>query len=652
MTLVPELFVRRLNKPKGLPINVRDVSVTGDGQTDDYAALNEAVRSAGATGTLYFPAGTYVVGTNLTIPACCIFAFGAKLKPSSGMTVTLSGPVELAPGESVIATGTAGTVSITGVIESSGGVLDVRAFGAKGDGVTDDTAAIQRAVTASANGTLLFPSGYTFLLSDDIDVLNPITITGYGSTVLQGATNRAAFTINASDVSFYGLRIRGPQYMAYNAAQFGLNFSASSWAAKISRITVQDCRIDRWGNEGIRLSWVSDFEVLNCTIEQVNYAGVLCLSVSDGRIAGNHIEDVPGTPNAYGITLTRSNNDSLTTHPRSQRVSVSGNTIRNIPVWNGIDTHGGADITITNNVVESCLGPIWCVDARNGSNVATFAPQRVVVSNNVITNPLSTGAAGPGVIVAGADSGIGSVTEYATGIVVSNNTIYRHGEQNADGGAAIRLQSVQGAVISGNMLVEPSPNGITLSYECLNASIVGNVVLDCWSDSREARLLSINNDNCTAYVSGNAVRRGTKSATNVNTQGVFVFGGSADCAVQIGENDWSGCSGGTVRDAVGGSVRNFKTISTTPYTVVREDRVLLVDASGGARTVTIPAGIFSDARILTIKKIDSSGNAVTVSRSSSDLIDGASTYSLPAQWDTVTVGSDGSTNWYVLGIGN
>jgi hypothetical protein len=133
MTLVPELFVRRLNKPKGLPINVRDVSVTGDGQTDDYAALNEAVRSAGATGTLYFPAGTYVVGTNLTIPACCIFAFGAKLKPSSGITVTLSGPVETAPGEEVEEGGAAGTVTVSGGFSALGYLVVENVGGSNGE---------------------------------------------------------------------------------------------------------------------------------------------------------------------------------------------------------------------------------------------------------------------------------------------------------------------------------------------------------------------------------------------------------------------------------------------------------------------------------------------------------------------------------------
>jgi hypothetical protein len=140
MTLVPELFVRRLNKPKGLPINVRDVSVTGDGQTDDYAALNEAVRSAGATGTLYFPAGTYVVGTNLTLSCAVIFAFGATLEPDAGVTVTLSGPVTFAPSQPIVSSGAAGTVSITGPMSSGGGFTDLRALGAVADGVTDNTA--------------------------------------------------------------------------------------------------------------------------------------------------------------------------------------------------------------------------------------------------------------------------------------------------------------------------------------------------------------------------------------------------------------------------------------------------------------------------------------------------------------------------------
>jgi polygalacturonase len=529
--------------------------------------------------------------------------------------------------------------------------LDVRAFGAVGDGVTDDTAAIQRAVTASANGSLLFPSGYTFAITDDIEVASPITITGYGATVLQTVTNRAAFTINASDVAFFGLRVRGPQYASLVTSQFGLRFEASSWAARISRITIRDCRIDRWGYEGIRLKWVTDFEVTNCTIEQINYAGIMMLSAADGRITGNHIEDLPGDPNAYGLTMTRIDNDSLVTDPRTERVVVSGNTIRNVPVWNGIDTHGGADITITNNVLEDCDGPIWCVDARNAASVATWAPQRVVIANNTIRSASDTGTADVGIVITGAGTGTGAVTEYADGIVISGNVVYQHGVQSSSQSCGIQLRYTRNATVNGNVLIEPSSMGIVLVSDCLNASVVGNLIVDCWSTAQVARAIRIVDDNCTAYISGNAMRRGTKTATSVNAQGIFVSSGATGCAIQLGENDWSGSTDNTVRDDTGGVVKTFKTVSTTPYAVQPEDKVILVDASGGARTVNLPTGVEESARMLTIKKIDSSGNAVTISRVGSDLIDGATTSVLAAQWDAVTIGCNGTANWYILSIG-
>lgn len=41
--------------------NVTDYGATGDGSTDDTAAIQAAIDAAGTTGTIYFPAGTYVV---------------------------------------------------------------------------------------------------------------------------------------------------------------------------------------------------------------------------------------------------------------------------------------------------------------------------------------------------------------------------------------------------------------------------------------------------------------------------------------------------------------------------------------------------------------------------------------------------------------
>lgn len=166
-SLVPEVVVKRLNLEPDNPYNVKEAGATGDGQTDDYRALNEVRLKLGGAGTAYFPPGVYRVGSDLTLNCTADFALGATLKPNAGVTITLAGPVTTAPNQRIIALGTAGTVAITGPMSSGGGEYNVKAFGAKGDGVTDDTAAIQQAIDACAaagGGTVFLPAG-TYLVS-------------------------------------------------------------------------------------------------------------------------------------------------------------------------------------------------------------------------------------------------------------------------------------------------------------------------------------------------------------------------------------------------------------------------------------------------------------------------------------------------------
>lgn len=88
------------------------------------------------------------------------------------------------------------------------------------------------------------------------------------------------------------------------------------------------------------------------------------------------------------------------------------------------------------------------------------------------------------------------------------------------------------------------------------------------------------------------------------------------------------------------SVSANTTLDSSYYTV-------LVDASGGARTITLPAAVNNSARIYIIKKTDSSGNSVTVDANASETIDGATTYVLTVQYESITVQCDGS-NWHII----
>lgn len=92
---------------------------------------------------------------------------------------------------------------------------------------------------------------------------------------------------------------------------------------------------------------------------------------------------------------------------------------------------------------------------------------------------------------------------------------------------------------------------------------------------------------------------------------------------------------------------SFVATSTTPYAVTFNDRIINADATGGAFAVNLPAANSVPAGWpVSIKKVDASGNAVTVNRAGADLIDGATTASLAAQFNSVNLRSDGVSAWW------
>jgi len=94
------------------------------------------------------------------------------------------------------------------------------------------------------------------------------------------------------------------------------------------------------------------------------------------------------------------------------------------------------------------------------------------------------------------------------------------------------------------------------------------------------------------------------------------------------------------------SGNTFKTTSqSTTYTASAGD-FILADASGGAFTITLPAATSNTDAIIAIKKIDSSGLAVTIDGNGSETIDGDLIKIISDQYVTLTLISDGS-NWNI-----
>ena len=82
---------------------------------------------------------------------------------------------------------------------------NVREFGAKGDGETDDYQAIQSAIDSqrTTGGTVFFPTG-TYLISQALKVYSKQTVNLNGSTILQGASiNNLMRGYCTSDIGAY-----------------------------------------------------------------------------------------------------------------------------------------------------------------------------------------------------------------------------------------------------------------------------------------------------------------------------------------------------------------------------------------------------------------------------------------------------------------
>ena len=261
-----------------------------------------------------------------------------------------------------------------------------REFGVVGNGTTDDTAAWNDALdTVPAGSTFTCPEGDRYKLTGPLNLKKAVTIEG--GEFLPRTTGRG-LNITASDVT-----IRGSKFTSSSAAKPDASHqiiaAVGTSSAPLRRVTVDKVIIDKSRHQGVRLEWCEDVKVTGCTITDFQYGAVMLISVTRAEVSGciirNGLQE-GGLANAYGIAATDLVN---TVAGRSKDILITRNVVDNIPRWEGIDTHGGERITITDNIVTRCRDGIAAVA---GNKSRATAPKALVVSGNTID---SLGIASP-----------------------------------------------------------------------------------------------------------------------------------------------------------------------------------------------------------------------------------------------------------------
>jgi hypothetical protein len=198
---------------------------------------------------------------------------------------------------------------------SSAGGIDVRSYGAVGDGSTDDTAALERALAALRPGaTLTLPAGHVFRHAQVLTVTVPhVTLTG-GGTLSASAEATSALQLLADDITLSELTLAVPvttrrwstpaQHRLFLGPHTGVvvrdvtvtgSAAAGVFAFGAQHFTLEDLRVADTRADGIHMTYGSAFGAVTAPqLSRTGDDGVAVVSyLADGTACHDITVDTP-----------------------------------------------------------------------------------------------------------------------------------------------------------------------------------------------------------------------------------------------------------------------------------------------------------------------------------------------------------------------
>lgn len=361
-------------------------------------------------------------------------------------------------------------------------LISVKDFGAIGDGVANDAAALQAALTAGAGHTVYFPSG-TYLTNATLTIPADTTVMGdgYSSVVRQTARERNVFE-PGNNCTIKSLRLRGD-----GTISGGVSFERNNgiYIAARRNVKVLECFLHGFEFNGIYLNDADNILVMGCYIwgnanSNSSSADILAYGVSGGSSRINITKNFCFSNNSQGIYVDALGADSDLLIEGNVCVPLDPSTWAEVALGSLVRRHGiivgylggsGGRYVVSNNL---------CRRSRQTGiyyQGAAFPADCVQIIGNQCTsngiNPFNVDLA----------AGIFVATQ-GDGDIIANNTVEDFsGVAELVSGGIVLSVSV-GAVspfahtmVSNNVVRASGAHGILLTNYAFNVQVAGNLII-------------------------------------------------------------------------------------------------------------------------------------------------------------------------------